>query len=65
MKITDDHIPPEAWDKICEAFDCRPSEARAALAAALAAWPGATSIDAVGVMKPSLILPLPQEKRDV
>jgi hypothetical protein len=34
---------------------------REAIAAALAVWPGADTIGAVGLMKPSLILPLTKE----
>ena len=41
--INGDHIPPEAWDVICHKFDCKPSEAREALASALNAWRGTQS----------------------
>jgi hypothetical protein len=36
------HIPPDAWNVICEKHDARPSEALWTVAMVLASWPGLT-----------------------
>lgn len=68
-------IPPEVWQELVNqvylitGIDIADDEACAAIAAALAAWPGATAKQAnehvaLFNMEPALILPLPlaQEK---
>jgi hypothetical protein len=64
--IKAEQIPPEVVEAgsnlvLSSGFRLHPDEVHAVIAAALAAWPGADTIGAVGLMKPSLILPLTKE----
>jgi ribonuclease PH len=59
--IKAEQIPDEVVEAFVDAYYAKDMTRKAVIAAALAAWPGADTIGAVGLMKPSLILPLTKE----
>ena len=60
--IRADMIPDEVVEAYVDAFYAKDMTRKAAIAAALNAWPGAWHVDAVD-FEPKLILPLPAEQQ--